>query len=53
MKRIAELKRKRPEAFDEQDLPDISDVSQEHQADLLKNAPAYMQELLADRLKRG
>lgn len=44
---IAKAKRQRPEAFDEQDVPDIGDVDQEHQAALLKNAPPHMQELLA------
>lgn len=43
---IETLKRERPEAFDEQDVPDITDIDPEMKASLLRNAPPEVRELL-------
>ncbi len=39
---IAHLIRTRPEAFDYDDVPDITDLSPRMRADLLKNAPPWL-----------
>jgi hypothetical protein len=39
---IEALKRNRPEAFDEQDVPDITDLDQDHAEALWRAAPDYL-----------
>lgn len=39
---IEALKRDRPEAFDEQDVPDITDLDRDYAEALRRSAPDYM-----------
>lgn len=39
---IEALKRERPEAFDEQDVPDISDLDRNHAEALARGAPDHL-----------